>query len=410
MKRLALALIPAALLAGCGARRPVERRIPSRTLRIYLSGPFVGASSSGSVGAIRGAQMALAAHGARLGRYRLVLRLENDATAQSGGWDPSQTTLDARRAALDPDTVGYIGDFDSGASAISIPILNRSGIPQVSPEGGAVGLTSGEPGASPGEPAKYYPTGRRNFVRVVPTFAVESAVAVALQSEMGCRSRYVLEDGPVDGEDAGISFVLAAQAVGIHVLGVQSYERDATSYAELAAAVAHLAPDCILLAATDERSAARVTDAVLRALPSVRIFATSPLADPAYANPLRGGIALWADPRVLVLSPGLGPGAYPPAGRAFLARYARLYGAAPPQAIFGYEAMRLLLRAVATATDAGRAPASRSSVIKALLQTRRRKSALGPYRIDPNGDISIRTYGIWRVRDGALAFWRAEHG
>ena len=37
----------------------------------------------------------------------------------------------------------------------------------VSPANTYVGLTHGGPGTSPGEPDKYYPTGKRNYIRIV---------------------------------------------------------------------------------------------------------------------------------------------------------------------------------------------------------------------------------------------------
>ena len=61
-----------------------------------------------------------------------------------------QTTANAHAAADDNSTIGYVGEFNSGASAISIPVLNRAGIPQISPTSTAVGLTSGAVGAAPG--------------------------------------------------------------------------------------------------------------------------------------------------------------------------------------------------------------------------------------------------------------------
>ena len=66
----------------------------------------------------------------------------DDSTAAAGEWDPTQTAADARKAATDPKTVYYIGEFNSGASEVSIPILNQAGIPQVSPANTYVGLTS----------------------------------------------------------------------------------------------------------------------------------------------------------------------------------------------------------------------------------------------------------------------------
>ena len=88
-----------------------------------------------------------------------MLKPLDDSTAQRGEWDPGQTTENARMAIRDSTTIGYLGEFNSGASAVSIPLLNRVGIAQVSPTNTAVGLTSAGAGASPGEPDKYYPTG-----------------------------------------------------------------------------------------------------------------------------------------------------------------------------------------------------------------------------------------------------------
>ena len=110
-----------------------------------------------------------------------MLRSLDDSTAKRGEWDPVQTTANAHAAAGDNSTIGYVGELNSGASAISIPVLNRAGIPQISPTSTAVGLTSGAVGAAPGEPAKYYPTRIRTFARVIPSDAVEAAAQVRLQ-------------------------------------------------------------------------------------------------------------------------------------------------------------------------------------------------------------------------------------
>ena len=407
---LALGALAAILVAGCGSKPQAAGRIRGRILAIYMSGPLHGASSAATRAAMHGAEMALAERGARIGRYRVVLHVLDDSTPQSDGWDPSQTTDNARVAAQDPHTAAYIGDFESGASAISIPLLNRSGIPQVSPAGGAVGLTSPEPGASPGEPEKYYPTGLRTFARVVPSDTAEAVAEVRVQVNLGCHSPFVLQDGEVDGEDAAISYVLSAQAAGVRVLGVQAFPRRAPDYSSLARSVAQAGADCVLLSASDERSAARLAGQLHAALPRARMFASSSLADSAFADPARGGVPLAAQSRVFVFAPGLDAGVYPSAGQAFLARYARLYGPPEPQAIFGYEAMSLMLHAIVRATDHGRRTAERSKVLAAIFSTRRRRSVLGTYSIDRDGDTTLRSFGVYRLLRGRLAFAEQQDG
>jgi branched-chain amino acid transport system substrate-binding protein len=405
---LVAVLVTAVCLTGCGSAQRPGDRISGKSLTIYFSGPLRGASSVGAEAALNGARLALAeAHG-RVGSDRIVLKALDDSTAQSDGWDPNQTTVNARLAAQDPTTIGYLGEFNSGASAIAIPLLNRAGITQVSPASTAVGLTSGGPGASPGEPGKYYPTGTRTFARVLPSDAIEAGALVRLEQSRGCHAAFVLQDGEVDGEDLALTFVLTAQAAGLRVLGVQAFQREATDYGSLATSVAQSGADCILISAIDESSAAQLTRQLAPALPHATIFASNGLADSSYTDPSRGGIPLSLDPRVLITSATLGAASYPASGQAFLAAYSRRFGAPEPPAIFGYEAMSLMLSAVVRATDGGDAPAERSKVRSALLATRRRRSVLGSYGVDASGDTTIRRYGVYRVAAGALTFIQAS--
>lgn len=401
-----LALLCAvACLAGCGRAEP-SGRVRGTTLTVYYSGPTQGASSVGSLAALNGATMALDAVRGRVGKYRIRLRQLDDSTLQSGGWDPNQTTQDARIAVQDPTTIGYLGDFNSGAAAISIPPLNRETIAQISPAASAVGLTSTGPGASPGEPEKYYPTGIRTFARPVPTDAIQALVQVHLAQSLGCAAMFVLHDGEVDGEDEALTFALTAESAGLRVVVVQEFPRNAPDYRPLALSVSQSGADCVLLSSIDERSAARLTDALAKALPDAPIIASSSLADSAYADPAEGGVAPGAARHVLVTSPTLEASAYPPSGQAFLAAYARRSGAPEPPAIFGYEAMSLMLAAIRKATDRGREPAVRGSVAAAVLSLDDRQSMIGGARIDRNGDTAERRYAIYRIASGRLAFWR----
>jgi branched-chain amino acid transport system substrate-binding protein len=410
-RRLALvllAVVAAAALGGCGSSERPEARIQGTTLTVYFSGPLQGASSSGAQAALNGARLALADARGRVGKYRVVLRPLDDATPQSRGWDPSQTTLDARVAIQNPTTIGYLGEFNSGASAISIPLLNRAGIAQLSPASTAVGLTSAGPGSAPGEPQKYYPLAKRTFARVVPSDAIQAVALVRLQQTVGCQTTFVLDDDEVDGEDTTLTYVLTAKAAGVRVVGVQAFQRHASDYSPLVSGVAGSGADCVLISAIDEPSAVLLTEQIAHALPGVTIFATNGLADSAYTNPDAGGIPTSLDGRVLLTSATLAASLYPASGQAFLARYTRAYGAPEPQAIDGYAAMALMLHAIGRATSGGRRAAYRSKVVAAILATRRIRSVLGTYRIDSSGDTTIDRYGVYRIIAGRLSFMEAS--
>jgi branched-chain amino acid transport system substrate-binding protein len=395
-------------LAGCGgsSRSTTSDRIDGSTLTIYSSAPLHGASAAQGQAIVNGERLALSRLHGRIGRYRIALLSLDDATVKRGAWDPGQTTLNARRAAADPSAIGYLGEDDSGASAVSIPILNRAGIPQLSATSTAVGLTSGAPGASPGEPQKYYPTKIRTFARVIPNDSAQAVAQIRLQQSLGCTSTYVLDDGGVDGYDAAIAFQLTAPSFHLRVAGVQTFDPHATDYTALTRTMARTFPDCVLISAAVESNTVLLTEQVAVAMPRALLFGTAELAEPSYIDPKRGGIPRSLDERVSLTAATLGPRDYPPPGRAFLAAYRRRFGAPQPSAIFGYETMSLLLSAISRATEGGTARIDRAAVLRALFSTRERESVLGTYSIDRDGDTTLRVFGAYGVSDGRLRFLR----
>lgn len=368
-----------------------------------------GASGVTARAVVAGEALALSQIGGRIGKYTIVLRSLDDSTAQRGTWDPGQTTVNARTAAQDRTTIGYIGDLNSGASAVAIPVLNRVGIPEISPASTAIGLTSSSPGASPGEPQKYYPTRVRTYARVMPNDAVQADVQVKLQRAAGCKKTFVVEDGEVDGEEMATSFQLAARAAGLDVVGVQSFERNAVDYRPFAASIAQTGADCLLISAITDSGAVAVTRELAATMPKALIFGSDGLAETTYTEPERGGIPTSLDSRVLLTAAAPGP-APEPAAQAFYTAYGRSYGVPEPDAIYGYEAMSLLLNAISRATHSGHRAARRTEVREAIFQTRDRSSALGTYSIDRNGDTTIRRYGVYKIVAGRLSFWKEVDG
>ena len=96
-----------------------------------------------------------------------------------------------------------MGEFNSGASEVSIPILNEAGIPQVSPANTYVGLTTNLPGSAPGEPQKYYPTGTRTYLRIVPIDSIQAAADLMAMKQAGCTKVAVANDKEAYGTGPG---------------------------------------------------------------------------------------------------------------------------------------------------------------------------------------------------------------
>ena len=407
--RLAVAVVIAAALAvgvaACGGSGTASTGKASvSTLTIYSSLPLQGTSRVDSVAINQGAQLALSALGGKIGKHTIALKPLDDSTAAAGKWDPFQTTNDAHTACDNSSTIGYLGELNSDASAISIPILNRAGIVQISPTNTAIGLTANMPGAGPDEPRKYYPTGRRTYARVVPNDAVQAAAQVALQKSERCTKTYVVNDREMYGVGLAKNFQLAAPSQGLSVAGNQGYDPKAANYRSLAASAARTGANCVFISAIAENNAAQMTRDMAAAMPKAKIFGPARVAKSTYYDPSKGGIPTSLDSRVFLTMSTLAPTAYPPAGRAFFKSYQAKYGTPEPYAIYGYAAMSLMLDAIKRATKNGTAAPQRSKVISAIFSTKDLPSVLGTYSINSNGDTTVTDYGSYKVVNGKLVF------
>src|SRR3984957_4432882 len=111
------------------------------TVDVYSSLPMQGSSSAQTIPMVNGIKLALSQAHDMAGGFTVKYTELDDSTAATGKWDPARTAANARMAAADPRAVYYIGEFNSGASQVSTPILNQAGLAQVSPAGTYVGLT-----------------------------------------------------------------------------------------------------------------------------------------------------------------------------------------------------------------------------------------------------------------------------
>src|SRR5215217_8395145 len=95
------------------------------TLTVYSSLPLQGASRPQSEDVIKGIKLLLKQKNNKCGDFTIKYESLDDATAAAGKWEPGATAANARKAAQDKGTIAYLGEFNSGATAISLPILNE---------------------------------------------------------------------------------------------------------------------------------------------------------------------------------------------------------------------------------------------------------------------------------------------
>ena len=377
---------------------PAPAQPSQQQATVYSSMPLQGASRPQSLAVVQGARLALEEAGGRAGGHPVRYISLDNSTARAGTWTPENTAASARRAAQDEATVAYIGEFNSGASAISIPILNEVPIAQISPSNTAVGLTRDGPAADLGEPLKYYPTQRRHYFRITPNDRVQAAALAAAMRDRGCRRVAILNDGEVFGGGMGVLVRRNARRLGLRVVHTSQIQVRARRHRGPARRVKRSGARCVAYTGITANGAVRLFRDLARAMPRARLFGTDGIAESGFADPREGGVPARVGRRVVMTVATLSPDAMPEAGRAMLQRYSARYGEQfpDPYAVQGYEAMRLVLDAVAAVGPRRRA------VIRWLHDVRNRQSVLGTYSFDRFGDTTLRDYGLYRIRAGEL--------
>jgi branched-chain amino acid transport system substrate-binding protein len=383
-----------------GANAGGEKGGAAKSVTIYSSYPLQGAGRVQSEAAVNGSKLALEQASGKAGDIQVTYKPLDDATAQAANWTPEQTSTNARKAAQDDSTAVYLGEFNSGASAVAIPILNEAGIAQISPANTQVGLTTDEPGANPGEPDKFYPTGVRTYARIVPKDTIQGAALVTLMKEDGCTTVQMLNDKEVYGAGLARNIELSAKTQALKIASNEAIDKNAANYRSLAQKAAGAGADCVVFAGIVANNAVQVFKDFAAALPQAKLYGPDGVADPGFASP-KEGLPADVAARTKVSIATLSPDQYPPEGQEFFKNYASKYGEPNPSpyAIYGYEVMQLALDAIKRSKTGEKA-----DVVKALFSTKDRKSVIGTYSIDANGDTTLTDYGVYAIKNGELVF------
>ena len=373
------------------------------TVDFYSSLPLQGASTAQTNPMVNGMKLALAQANNKAGQWTVNYQSLDDSTAAAGKWDPGQTAANARKVATDPKAVYYMGEFNSGASEVSVPILNQGAIPQVSPANTYVGLTTNLPGSAPGEPQKYYPSGTRTYLRIVPIDSIQAASDLIAMKQAGCTKVAVANDKEAYG--AGLATLLGLEKgdYGVTIVSDTGLDPTAPNFRSYASTIKGQGADCFFFAGIVSNGAVQLTKDVNSALPNAKIFGGDGVCTDAYTNATKGGVPAALYPLIQCTVATQNLTAYP-GGKDFLAAYKAKYGTADPDpyAIYGYEAMKLGLDTIASLGAQGN---SKSAVLQALFKITARNSVLGTYGFDKNGDTTLKAYGLYKVgSDGEPVF------
>jgi len=395
-RRVVQALAAAAAVAIAVLVPPWLSRPPNLT--VYSSWPHREQDADGEVipnartmDMERAARLALEQAGAKASKFDVAYEPLDSADASDES--PAMVVpANARRAAGDDATAAYIGDFTSGATQQSLPILSRARVPQISVSSTRNGLTMKDRRGDEDEPERYYPDGYRNFARIIPTTAVHARALLRLMAQRDrCRRVAIIDDGSPYGNGL-VNDIRAFNRDRVEVVYADSvgprgsYERQ-VDQARVRAA------DCFVYSGTNHPNTIPIFVAIARELgPRAKLYGTNGVAQASFFGrvPSRyaGQITIMVPPRDNRRT------------ATFVADFKQRYRTdsdPDPYAVYAYEAMLLALDAIADS-----ATGKREDIRDALFATRRRQSALGSYSITDTGDTSITSYGFSTIKGGTL--------
>jgi branched-chain amino acid transport system substrate-binding protein len=367
------------------------------TVKIVSDLPLQGSSAAQTESMNNAVELYLQDIGNKVGDYTVEFEAFDDSTAAKGAWDEATCAANARQYVEDETIVGVIGTFNSGCAKIEVPIANEAGLSYVSPANTATGLTHTGPGAESGEPEKYYPTGTRNYGRVVTSDDVQGQIgANYMKDTLGVTKVFILDDKDAYGKGVADSFESAAKDIGLEVAGHQGWDAAASNYKALMSQIKASGADGIYIGGIScfnggqlikDKVATVGDNEAVKVLVSDG-FVLESIFEEAGEQNVEG---------VYGTAPTLNPQDLPGEGKAFIAKYEEQYG--PPEVYTAYAvgALQVLLAAL-EASDG-----TREGVTEALKDVSV-DTVIGPIAFDENLDPQEKFESVFQGKGGTWEF------
>ena len=363
--------------------------------------PLEGSGRSQTAQMTRAIKFILNQHGWKAGKYSLAYQSCDDATAQAGKWDSGKCSANANAYAQNSSVIGVIGKFNSGCAEIIVPILNRASngpVAMVSPANTYVGLTHPGPGTAAGEPGKYYPTGKRNYARVVAADDYQGAADAVLAKASGVKKIFILNDKEAYGLGVATNFRNAAVKLGLKVVGFTAWDGKASSYEALAVKIKASGAQGVFLGGLICENGGKLIKDIRAGVPaSVKIMMPDGFT-PVSATVQQAGTAAEGS---FVSVAGLPNSALKGAGKAFVNAFTKADHRAPdPYSVYAAQAAEVVVAAIAQSNG------TRADIAKQLFKINLKGSILGNVSFNSNGDVTSNPVTIYKVKGGKSTTYR----
>jgi branched-chain amino acid transport system substrate-binding protein len=336
--------------------------------------------------------------GFRAGRYAVGYQSCDDSTAQAGNFDFATCGANARAYAADKDVLGVIGTYNSECAVAELPIT--SGTPSgplamISPLATYTELTHNTRGFAPGLLGLLYPTGQRNFVRIIAPDDVEGAADAQLAHELGLRRVYVLDDESGYGRHLTGGFVHAARKLGLKLAGVSPWNAKSTRNSDLVDRIQQSGADGVFFAGYSDTGTGRLLHELKARLePRLKLIAADGFLKISDLIHMAGAAATG----MYVSFAGRPNERLPAAGRAFVDSFANTQPSphvTSYSAAYAAQAAEVLLGAIA------RSDGTRASVTRQLFASSVTDGVLGSFGFTTEGDMTPSPVTIFRVVGGS---------
>ena len=371
------------------------------TAKIVSDLPMQGANRAQTTTMVNAIRLALEQRDNMAGDIKIEYEVLDDATAQAGQWDAAKCAENAQSAAQDEEIIGWIGPFNSGCAAVEIPILNEAGLGMISPANTYIGLT--KPGGEPDEPEKYYPTGERNYARVIVADDKQGQAGALLMQEEGFESVFILDDKETYGKGLADQFQRAAEDSGIEVVGREGIDGSAPNYRSLMNKIAQAQPDAIYFGGIIENNAAQlIKDKVGAGMSNDEVAFIGP--DGIFVDELLSQAGDSAE-GIYVTFGGLPQSELTGEGQEFVKDFEAKYDEPiQPYTAYAYEAANVMLDAIEKASEeAGGEVPDRQAVIEQIFATEDYDGVLArgsKWSFDEDGDTTLTKLSVQRVEGG----------
>jgi branched-chain amino acid transport system substrate-binding protein len=414
VRTLALVAVASLGLAACGGSDGGSSSSGDggKTLIISSDLPLQGASKDASDATNQAIELYLKQQDNKAGDYTIKFQKYDDSTAAKGAWDDATCAKNAQDHVANKDEVAVMGTYNSGCAKLQVPVLNQD------PSGPMlmVSHANTNPGLTkdwdPGEPAKYFPSGKRSYARVVTTDDYQGAAAATYASkDLGVKKVYILNDNQTYGIGVAKAFEETAKKLGLDVVKNEPWDAKQPNYTALFQKVKSANVDMVYLGGIyDNNGGQLVKDKVAVLGDNKKVKLMAPDGFTGYpdfnAQPEAAGTYLtFAGLTTDQLREQGG------AGAKLLDDFKKEYGADPASnyALYGVSGVQVILAAIAKSD--GTRKGVRDAVFEGSgITISAEESVLGKeIVVDPKtGDVNAKDISVEIVKDGKETFVKAQ--